>query len=211
MEAVHAIFWPAGLGVTPRNPRFVAPESGAADEPAPAADPVAGSQRAYLTLLFNKYRAPLHRYLAGLVGSNDDAAELVQESYFRLMRHLEVTQLEAIARSYLFQTATNLARDYHRRRAVRRPDLNVSIDEAADTLADTATPEQTLLWEESIGEIRAALREMPQELRDVFLLSRFRRKTYPEIAHMLGISSRTVERRMSQAMTLLAARLRGAP
>jgi RNA polymerase sigma factor (sigma-70 family) len=91
------------------------------------------------------------------------------------------------------------------------PDLNVSIDEAADTLADTATPEQTLLWEESIGEIRTALREMPQELRDVFLLSRFRRKTYPEIAHMLGISSRTVERRMSQAMTLLAARLRGAP
>jgi len=212
MGTEYAICWLPGVRMTQRSTPdadSARMQHRSAQVGAEACDPVSGAQRAYLTLLFNKYRGPLQRYLAGLVGSSDDAAELVQESYFRLMRHTEVTQLEAIARSYLFQTATNLARDYHRRRAVRRPELNVPIDEAAESLTDGTTPEGSLIWEQSVGAMRAAIRDMPDELRDVFLMSRFRRKTYPEIAELLGVSTRTVERRMSQAMQLLAQCLRG--
>jgi len=41
----------------------------------------------------------------------------------------------------------------------------------------------------------------------VFMLSRFRDKSYPEIAALLGISTRTVERKMSDAMATLGERL----
>lgn len=98
----------------PREPRQT-PAEVQTIEPA-AADPVVQSQQAYVTLLFNRYRGALHRYLARLV-SVDDAAELVQETYFRLLRHGQMVQLEAMARSFLFQTATNLARDLRRRRS----------------------------------------------------------------------------------------------
>jgi DNA-directed RNA polymerase specialized sigma24 family protein len=47
--------------------------------------------------------------------------------------------------------------------------------------------------------------------RRIFLLSRFRGKTYPQIALLLGVSTRTVERKMSEAMQILAARLRERP
>jgi DNA-directed RNA polymerase specialized sigma24 family protein len=43
--------------------------------------------------------------------------------------------------------------------------------------------------------------------RRIFLLSRFRGKTYPQIATLLGVSTRTVERKMNEAMELLARRL----
>ena len=53
-----------------------------------AAEPIPtdASHRAYVTMLFNRHRVSLQRYLMRLVPP-DDAAELVQESYYRLLRH----------------------------------------------------------------------------------------------------------------------------
>src|SRR5882757_6057550 len=92
-----------------------------------ASGSVAERHQAYVTLLFNKYRASVHRYLTRLVPF-DDAAELVQETYFRLLRHGELVRVEAMARAFLFQTAANLARDLRRRRVSHRADQHVQLD-----------------------------------------------------------------------------------
>src|SRR5690242_9674290 len=68
-------------------------------------EPLAEPGRLFLATLFHKYRGSLYRYLSGLVSSPEDAAELVQESYTRLLEHENVAQLEAVSRSYLFQIA----------------------------------------------------------------------------------------------------------
>jgi RNA polymerase sigma factor (sigma-70 family) len=165
--------------------------------------------RAYFTALFQKYRSSLFRYLTGLVASPDDAAELVQESYTRLLQHDDVAHLEAVSRTYLFQIATNLARDHYRRRATRRTaHLDVDELEIAD---ERAGPEHSLVWDTTIDVIKDGIKELPPTTRRIFLLSRFRGKTYPQIAQLLGISTRTVERKMSEAMQALAARLRERP
>src|SRR5271170_4394625 len=83
------------------------------------------SQRDYVTHLFTKYRGSLHRYLSRFV-RGEDAAELVQETYYRLLRHGETMKLEAMARAFLFHTATNLARDHRRRRLSHRSDWHVT-------------------------------------------------------------------------------------
>lgn len=172
-------------------------------------DPLSDSQRAYLTLLFNRYRGSLYRYLSGLVESTEDANDLVQETYFRVMRRgEEAVRFEAVARSYLFQTATNLAREHYRRRAARRADEHVSLDEAVG-LPDDRVPDQIVAWEDAIARIRRELAAMPPALRDILLLSRFQRRTCPQIAASLGVSTRTVERRLSQALDYLIARMRG--
>jgi RNA polymerase sigma-70 factor (ECF subfamily) len=174
----------------------------------PIKDPLSAEERAYLTLLFNKYRGPLHRYLSGLVRSADDAAELVQETYFRIMRHTETVRFEAVARSYLFQTATNVAREYYRRRSRHHTAQHVDLDEA-EALSDQLLPEQQLVWDDALLHLKRELRDMPLELRAVILLHRFQQQTYPEIAATLGVSTRTVERRMSQAIEYLTRRMRG--
>lgn len=175
-------------------------------EPAGNADLLAQHGRVYFAALFSKYRAALFRYLTGLVASPEDAAELVQESYARLLRHDHVTQLEAVSRTYLFSIATNLARDHFRRRTTRHSDAHFDVDDIV-IVDERPGPEQTVAWDQTLHSIKQGIRELTPLTRRVFLLSRFRGKTYPQIAAMLGISTRTVERKMSKAMNVLAARL----
>lgn len=172
------------------------------DKATPRPDPAEQSQQAYITLLFNKYRGALHRYLSRLVPI-DDAAELVQETYFRLLRHGQMVQLEAMARSFLFQTATNLARDFRRRRRVRRADDHVELDEETNAGEDF-DPGEHLTAEQVLGALERAIVGLPRDTRTVFLLNRFRDMSYPAIAEALNLSPRTVARKMAEAMAKLS-------
>ena len=177
-----------------------------AEAEAGAAEAVDHNAKLFLSALFKKYRSSLFRYLRGLVPSSDDAAELVQESYARLLRQGSVSRLEVVARTYLFQTATNLARDHFRRRISRSLDSHCNIDDVP--VADQArNPEEDLEWQQAIDLIKDGIKHLPPATRKVFLLSRFRNKSYPQIAALLGMSTRTVERKMSEAMAALSERL----
>ncbi len=158
----------------------------------------------YFSALFSKYRPSLFRFLAGLVSSSDDAAELVQESYARLLQQENITRLEAVGRTYLFQIATNLARDHFRRRNTRGVQCDV---DDVPLMDHSDGPEQSIIWLQTIDAIKQGIKGLPPTTRRVFLLSRFRGKTYPQIAKLLGISTRTVERKMDQAMQALAVHL----
>lgn len=183
-----------------------------AEAPASACPPSGGPQllidpgRSFLAALFHKYRQSLFRYLTGLVSSPEDAAELVQESYTRLLQRDQVAQLEAVSRAYLFQIATNLARDHFRRRAVRQSGTHFDVDEL-DIADESAGPEHNIVWDQTVLAVKQGIKELPPMTRRIFLLSRFRGKTYPQIATLLGVSTRTVERKMNEAMELLARRL----
>jgi RNA polymerase sigma factor (sigma-70 family) len=184
-----------GPAMSPERP------TDAAGPTAAPADPVEQSQQAYVTLLFNKYRGALHRYLSRLVPT-DDAAELVQETYFRLLRHGQTVQLEAMARSFLFQTATNLARDYRRRRGARRADEHVELDEETN-VGEDFDPGEQLSAEQVLQALERAVVGLPRETRIVFLLNRFRDMSYADIARFMNLSTRTVARKMAEAMEKL--------
>lgn len=169
-------------------------------------DPVADTQRALLTLLFNKYRAALLSHVTRLVRSPDDAAELVQETYLRVLKQAPMAEFESIARAYLFQTATNLARDHFRRQRWRAHDPLESVPEP-EAPRTSSSPEDLALWGEAMEALTAGLQTMPEATREVFTRARLDNRSYREIAEELGISVRTVERRMSEAISLLAARL----
>lgn len=173
-------------------------------------DPTDAAQRAFLTLLFNKYRGALLRHVGRFASSREDAADLVQDTYLRVMGRISVSRFDAEARAYLFQTATNLARDHHRRQRYRSHE---PLDESsvATLCAREPNPEQCLAASQVTAALRIAIGQMPDEMREVFVLARARDLSYEEIAKHLGIGRRTVERRMAGAIEFLASRLRGSP
>jgi len=171
-------------------------------------DGMDANTRLFLAALFTKYRPSLFRYLTGLVPTTEDAAELVQESYARLLRQTNVLRLEAVARTYLFQTATNLARDHFRRRVSHHEQQHVDVADQAIP-DESSDPEQTFVWQQTVACLKQGIKELPPLTRRIFLLSRFHNKTYPQIAATLGVSTRTVERKMSEAMELLTQRVGG--
>jgi RNA polymerase sigma-70 factor (ECF subfamily) len=165
--------------------------------------PADASHRSYVTMLFNRHRVSLQRYLMRLV-SPDDAAELVQESYYRLLRHGEMLKIDAMARSFLFQTATNLARDLYRRRASHRAALHVPIEDE-EIIEDHLGPDEHLAGEQTRRLLERAIADLPEDTRTVFLLHRFRDLTYPQIAQIMRLSGRTVARKMAEAIERLSA------
>jgi len=169
-------------------------------------DPVNDTERAFLTLLFNKYRAPLYRYLTTLVPSSEDASDILQESYFRLLRRGSLIQIDGLARAYLFETARNLARDHLRRRVTHHADSHEPIDDC-DLRSETAMPDSAVALQQTLALLSDAILELPDPAKSVFLLSRYRAMTHTEIGRFLGISIRSVERRMAEALDLLANRL----
>jgi RNA polymerase sigma factor (sigma-70 family) len=170
-------------------------------------DPIADSQRALLVLLFTRYRGALTRHVERLVRSREDAAELVQETYLRVMRQIQSSHFESAARAYLFQTATNLAHDHHRRGRYRAHD---SIDDLTEAQLPVGgpPPEQLVAADQTLARLRAAMLQLPEATREVFLRARIHNQDYAQIGRELGVSVRTVERRIAQAMELLTSTLR---
>lgn len=137
----------------------------------------------------------LMRFLRRRFG-REEAEDLAQETYLRLLsakgelRH---------PRGFLARVALNAARDQIRRRAAR-PVL-VSNDGTAAGAVLPSQPESVLL--------KQAVLALPPKLKEVFVLSRFAGLTYEEIAVRCGVSVKTVEGRMTQALRLLASVLAG--
>ncbi len=173
-------------------------------EPGPARGPALSEHARFVRELFERYRRPLSRYLAGLMASPDDAEDVLQETYTRLLAAEQLERTPARARAYLFRTATNLAYDRFRHARVRgRQD-----DAALETLVSAEPdPEQIVAFDQGLERVKAAILEMAPRCRRVFLLRATQQMGYAEIAMRLGVSKRTVEREMKLALELCQQRL----
>ena len=192
------------------------------DEPASAAPPRVGEHsgaaaRAALTPaeaefireLFELHRLALYRYLKRVVASREDAQEILQETYLRLLRQPSFEHIRQNARAYLFQTATNLSHDFFRRR------VHKSIEAEADMFAASGMgvphwsgwPEVALQGEQTQSIVIEALGELPSAVRTALLQHRFQDLTHREIALRLGVSERTIERYIKDGLSHIASRL----
>lgn len=182
-----------------------------AAEPAPEAVGAAhgdrGGRREFVDYLFEKYRSPLLRYITTLLSSRHDAEDILQETYIRIIGSSNVDCLEVRARSYLYTIATNLVRDRIRHEKVRANAERMALEEA-ERGTGSPRPDQTLQWNEGLQIVRRCLAELEPRCRRVFLLSLVENLTYREIAQVLDVSTKTVERDMQLAVQLCQTRLK---
>ncbi len=146
------------------------------------------------------HSAWLHAFLCrSLRLQPSDADDIVQDTWLRVIRS-SLADVEH-PRAYLSRIALNLLRDRFRRDKRRLAHLRLV--RAENSIDPAAMAEQ-----ESLLELERAILDLPESLRDVFVLSRFRRLTNKDIADQLGISVKTVEWRIGKAIELCASRLR---
>lgn len=160
---------------------------------------------AFVGELFARFRRPLEAYLRTLLPKREDAADVLQDTYARLLDARDLERTLGRARAYLFRVATNLAFDRFRRRRTRGIEESI---EAAALQSVEPTPDQIVGFEQRLAIVRRALLELDPRCREVFLL-RASELSYEEIARRLGISKRTVEREMRQALHVCQQKLKG--
>jgi RNA polymerase sigma-70 factor (ECF subfamily) len=156
--------------------------------------------------LFNRHRRSLLWYLMRLIRNRDDAEDIAQEAFVRLLGvpHLEADASRA--RSYLYATATNLARDNHRRRTARAESAHVPLDDLPLEAADPE-PERLIDAERGCRIVDGALDDLPSRSRQAFVLYVHEQMTYGRIALALGVSKKTIERDVTLTVALCRSRL----
>jgi RNA polymerase sigma factor (sigma-70 family) len=175
----------------------------------PGRDRLSPAEREFARELFENHRLSLYRYLSRLLRSREEASEILQETYLRLLRQPSFEHVRANARAYLFQTATNLARDFFRYRAIRGIDAEKrAYGFASAEIEDwTNLPDLALEGDQLATTIIQALGELNPPTREALLLYRFRDMTHRDIALRMRVSTRTVERYVREGLAHIERRL----
>lgn len=151
--------------------------------------------------LYVDHRGWLHTLLCRRLGCSHRAADLVQDTYLRLLTSKQ-TPTRAQAKPHLLQIAKGLVIDRYRRRQIEQAWLETL---ALQAQACAPSPEETALALEALVRIDQMLDGLKPKVRETFLLSRFDGLTYSEIAARLGIANATVRKYMLIAMQVCMA------
>jgi RNA polymerase sigma-70 factor (ECF subfamily) len=152
-----------------------------------------------------RFRRPLLRYFVRRTGEYAEAEDLTQEVFLRLHR-ADLAQGAATKDSLVFTIAANLMRDrfrsLHRRSAAKHVDL-AEIDCSHEGLVEYLHPERVVLGRDTIQALIAALNQLPQRTREIFMTFRFEAVSQATIAASYGISVSAVEKHIARALVHL--------
>jgi RNA polymerase sigma-70 factor, ECF subfamily len=167
----------------------------------------AGDASAFEVLVYRwerKIRGAIYR----IVGADDDALDLCQETFLKAYRGLGSFKQEARFSSWLYQIALNLCRDRLRR---RRGKTWVSLEALEDSAppAHASGPSALELVEarDLSRAVAGAVAALPEEQREVVVLKEYQGLTFLEIAEVLGLPMSTVKTRLYRALGLLREQL----
>jgi RNA polymerase sigma-70 factor (ECF subfamily) len=148
---------------------------------------------------YERTARPLWAYLARTTGEPHTADDLLQESYYRLLRSTVIFDDETHRKNYLFRIATNLLRDRHRRpgREVALPD-----DDAEQPLASESTSPEARAEGRDVTRALGALK--PRD-RQLLWLAYAQGMSHAEISGALGVRTGSVKQLLYRARTRLSA------
>jgi RNA polymerase sigma-70 factor (ECF subfamily) len=169
-----------------------------------------------MTVLYRRHQAPLYRFAMLRCGSQDTAADIVQEVFMALIEgKLAFDATRGALSSFLFGVARNfmLKRDEAQRRYVSSSLTNHDDDEdwEFDIVDTNPSPLETLLADHRAEAVRTAMTKIAPHYRDVLILYEMQELSYVEIATICNIDIGTVRSRLSRARAKLLALLSNNP
>ena len=148
--------------------------------------------------LFRRYYPVLCAYGHRFVDL-EDAEEIVEDSLLWIWENRETFIIESSLNSYLFKMVYRRALNKLAHiDATQRADTRF-YDEMQEMLQDT----DYYQIEELTQQIEDAIAKLPESYREAFVMHRFRDMSYKEIAETLGVSAKTVDYRIQQALKQL--------
>ena len=154
--------------------------------------------------VFSYYYTGLCAYARRWVNDHDVAEDLVQDFFIRLWTNSSTIEITTSLKSYFFTSVKNRAINYLK---------HVKIKEKFESQTINRSIENYSSWEFTEPELTAliekGMQKLPPRCREIFMLSRLEGKDNAKIAEMLGLSKRTVELQISNALKILRSELKG--
>lgn len=159
-----------------------------------------GSTEAFEQLV-RQYQQYAFKIAYGILGSDRDAEDTVQEAFIAVHRQIKSLRNEEAFPTWLGKIVTNLC---FRKVQNSGKTPTVPLDSIEDLRVSNTGPEEAYLALELKQDVHNALLNLPLDYRVVVVLRDIQGYSYSEIADIVGIPLGTVKSRIHQARTLLA-------
>jgi RNA polymerase sigma-70 factor (ECF subfamily) len=168
---------------------------------------LAGSDVAFGEIM-RRHEDSLYRLVRGLVGDADEALDIVQECFIAAYRAFATYDRARPLRAWLARIAINKARDWGRRKVVRRY-ISMAMPGVAGLWEQDAAPsaEAVASDRQALDRTFAAIAKLPPQLKEVLLLRTVEGLAQVEVAAILSISDKAVETRLRRARRRLSEHL----
>lgn len=145
-----------------------------------------------LGVLFDRYHTPLYNFYAKLTGDRTLSEDLVQEVFLRILKYSRSYQPGTPFRAWIYQIARNARVDHY-----RKTPKHITFE---PEMAPPVKPKDAAQESQESELLHRALMQMPEEKREILVLSRFQELKYEEIARLLGCELGTVKTRIHRAI-----------
>jgi len=156
----------------------------------------------------NRHRA-LFRFFFRLTGKQALAEDLVHDVFLRMIRYRHTWQDDrpdsegaGAFEAWMYRIARNAWADYGRK---HHHEITAEDSELELIASGRPTPLDSAVKRQDVALLYRALRELPDDKRELLILARFEDLSYEEIARILGCESGTVKGRVFRAMKELSA------
>ncbi len=147
--------------------------------------------------VYQKHAADLKRFLFFKTQNTTQAEDILQDAFVKLWESCAKVSQEK-AKSFLFTVANNNFLNKKKHEKVVQKYRHHHVIESHQE-----NPEFVLREKEFLIQIEQAIASLPEKQKEVFLLNRIEKKKYKEIAKMLDISVKAVEKRMHKALLII--------
>jgi len=154
---------------------------------------VAGGDLDKAAVLYERYKRPVLGYFCRSSVNRDHAEDLMQQVFYRIIHYRKSFAESYVFKPWLFRIARNVFQDFVR----KNRNIFSGLDEQME-MEDEKTYDH-----EQEYQLKRALEKLPQEYKEVILLSRYEELKYDEIAEILQISVSLVKVRVHRGLKIL--------
>lgn len=148
-------------------------------------------QQSQISQLYKQHHSFLHTWLKGKISCPDNATDLVQDTFVKIIKSRDALISMRDPRAYLATTAKRLLIDKSRRALLEKNYL-AELMLASSLSEGHPSVEQTWLAIEALEEMRKILEQMPAKCQQAFILYYLDDLSQSEIATQLGLTNQTV-------------------
>jgi len=154
--------------------------------------------------MFKAHYKALHSYASVMLRDEDTAEEIVQSMFLKFWEKRSLLNIQTSIKAYLYKCVHNDSLNYLKHQTIKTKYQDYAIHSMNDHHEPASSRAELTELEMRLQE---ALRELPEQCRTIFQMSRFEELKYREIADQLGLSVKTIENQMGKALRILRIKL----
>lgn len=154
--------------------------------------------------LFERYKKPLYGFFYGLNREQELSEDLVQNTFLRILKYRHLFRGEPAGqtgggdfRAWMFHIARNVNNDHHRKKRVKATE---DLENWQERVGHHENQSNEMQNNEEHRMLSMAMDRLPEDKREVLLLSKFEEKKYSEIGVVLGCTEGAVKVKVFRAL-----------